>query len=219
MIVLRKESPILYAEINNLTTGFYEEVLLEEAPKDVQAYIKNGGKTGGCGVSFSEDYVWSNTNGITHGKVFKKVGEGLRFEPICHQQCVNLRQTQSMNELATLLPAETLFKVSYDHNTFHDILTISAEYVFPKEDLICEDQSWRSDYKELFRGRHKYSVNVYGTKEGVSFQTFKEKGWESPFHQMMTLSQLKQHLTELGVVENRINYWESENKYYRPTGY
>ena len=64
MVVLKKEKPILIL----FRSAFYKEI--EEIPKKIKNKMN---KNGGCGTVFENGlYFWSNTSGVTAGKMFKK---------------------------------------------------------------------------------------------------------------------------------------------------
>ena len=129
MVVLKKEKPILIL----FRSAFYKEI--EEIPKKIKNKMN---KNGGCGTVFENGlYFWSNTSGVTAGKMFKKERDGLVLEPINHSELLKINKYQDLDYIESIIGQNT-FNIHYDVNSYYDCMTIRGCYNIPESDFIVK---------------------------------------------------------------------------------
>lgn len=210
MYILKTESPIQFALIDNKNSCIYEETN-SGVPKHVAAIIEQG-KVGGAGAHL-DDYFISNTSGITSGKVFHKVKEGFVFTPVRHEQLIELNNVDTISALdrtIELVGDDLRFVVfTIDGHRDHGF-SIHANYEFDSNALICNDDSSFSQYKELFRGRHKYGIGVNAIVDREDESDMEQ------YNRTMTIRELRDELNDLSLRNSACVYYDLEDKQYQP---
>lgn len=204
MIILREESPILLLQKDTFKLEFYEEMV--KVPKKILRYIENN-KNGGVGTQIERDIFWNNTSGPTSGKVFKKIRDALKLKPKNYSELLKINELQTIESVENILGKNAKVFISYYHNQYHNNLEIIATYYINIEDLECKEDSIYTKYSELFRGRHKYYINIRAFAKNISKEQYKEL--EQLYK--ITLKEFKEYLNKFDIDSIRVSYNESEN--------
>ena len=205
MVVLKKEKPILIL----FRSAFYKEI--EEIPKKIKNKMN---KNGGCGTVFENGlYFWSNTSGVTAGKMFKKERDGLVLEPINHSELLKINKYQDLDYIESIIGQNT-FNIHYDVNSYYDCMTIRGCYNIPESDLVCTEETEYAKYENLFRGRHQYSISM-----NFIVELENKNKYENKFCEIINIEKYKKILSGFTIKSSFIDYHCYENIYYSPSSF
>lgn len=209
MIVLKEESPMLILKMDNNISAFYEEVIESCIPKNIAKYMSEHNNGGSGAMLDNYNYWWSNTYGVTCNKVFKKVEEGLRLQPKNHNELLKINEIQTLDYIESILGEDVEFEMSYVNNLYHNLVSITARYLIPTDDLEFVGESEYVKHSEIFRGRHKYIISILCIAEFTDEEKSSFK--ESIF---MNIKELKETFKNLSIKTLMFNYRCDENSYY-----
>lgn len=211
MIILRKENPILFAQVEGLNPAFYEEI--HDIPKHVKKRMETC-KNGGSGTYIDNTYFWGNTYGITSQKIFKRIRDGLILEPFNHTELSKINEFKTIEYVESILGGDTVFNVCYWVDCCHPTMFIRASYIISEDSLECNDKTEFVKYSELFRGRHIYTISIDLVVEDFIEEKYNTENGDISY-KFMTLREFKESLNEFTVKSIDVRYNMCENKYFR----